>query len=618
MNDKSKLININEHFNPPDDIIQAISDLEMLFQISNQDVMKAYQEHCHKENFSGNLGDWIKSDAMKKYYTDINKPWSYLKRAIFLINNYSNKIDSTVFNTVYGDDLTKLINMIQSGNDAKNKVETWLSPLINTENAFEAIEDATYLDLNHRFQILELHTLDNDKSNKIQLFPHILQIKSPAELVLYLKYNEDIRNCLIVTIHYNPKREWKSFFYLFLIYNGKLYSIDNSDRRLNEDNTEGDRSPVKYLERQYDGVWLPFNLLTNIGGNPEKKELMLPNSSVFKIASFVDYAESSPEYIYWLNVFIKRIIDHIDENKIPKGITNADLPKLLTSGNIPEYKSDMGVYPDSSGSYLLDIYKEKITSLVIKETDFSMVVGTREHVENLIAYKGRHRIAENIVDLVWKDFNKNCLRVYSRIADIVSNVGVEKIINKAFLDKEYTFEYFAQCFTDRGAFCENEAIEGTSEIRKHDILERISWTGKSEGTNFVLNKDFSTIKGWECLLSPNRSNLMFNLHFKDYRQFIEFFELKKEDIPIEMVQHLHQQSGLYTGNWILNDTDPLDRILDPWFKYDEPNEKSWGWSGRQTPHYYVKFALCKRCVKKLCRKLGVDSTPWVKPIKFYG
>jgi len=116
-------------------------------------------------------------------------------------------------------------------------------------------------------------------------------LKNPEALINYLQYTKtETSDCLIVAAQRNKKHDFKGVFFLFLIYNGYLYSIDNSSNRLNFDNTEGMRNPSRYLERQYEKVWLPINLLLE---QDIERKIIVKGQKVFKIYTWDKIAKKT-------------------------------------------------------------------------------------------------------------------------------------------------------------------------------------------------------------------------------------------------------------------------------------------------------------------------------------
>jgi len=400
----------------------------------------------------------------------------------------------------------------------------------------------------------------------------------------------------------DKKRMWKSTFYMLLIYNGKLYSIDNSDGRVNTDNTEGDRDPDRYLERKYSGMWFPLHLIM---GTPKKKSeaLTTTDKGLYVLSTFEELEKTSPENVYWFLFFMGRIVDTLEAKdlKIEKAFMNSDVQKLLTSGEKIDYKAD-SCMSISSGEYLLDVYKDVASKdIVLAEGSVNLVVATKEHALAVVAYKRRQLLCEEIQKAVNDDYKKNHKSVYKWISEFVQAQDKSKLVAKALQDKQYSYMYYAQFGTDRGIGDHPNAID-TFELRKKKILRKDRYFKPENTLNiFLSNKWKQEGRTFECMFHPKfKYHTRYNLKFDDWREFAEFFELKDVNIPLQMKQHLHQHSELYTGNSILDDTDPLDEINDPWFLEDG---KRWvQWRGHEHPEINVIFEVCGHCIKKMTPK----------------
>jgi hypothetical protein len=368
---------------------------------------------------------------------------------------------------------------------------------------------------------------------------------------------------------------------LFLIYNGILYSIDNSDRRLNQDNTEGCRNPDRYLERHFDKTWLPIDLLWNKKVS-KSKELMIKESKVYRLQSFEKIGKKQPEIIYWLIIFLYRCIEHIKNKEVAKGITVSELPKLIEYANKKEFQGDDW---SGSGQFLYDHFKKECKDLVITEKNLPVAIGTGEFVNNLLLYKRRQLQADLIQKKVEEDYEKNHEQVYKWVEQFVKNIKPEDLVKRVLENNKYSYMGYPR-------FTEDRIIK----LEKEEILKI---GDKYYGNGLRDNElDFTTQKHWRdkqycyvCNKVLYKKELC--LRFRDYRQFLEFFNLKENEIPEQMKLYLHHQLEMYVGNSILKDTDPIDEIKSRWFE-----EHSHQYGGAK---FDINIPVCNRCIKKLSK-----------------
>jgi hypothetical protein len=388
---------------------------------------------------------------------------------------------------------------------------------------------------------------------------------------------------LIITLQRDKKYQFKSTFYLFLIYNGILYSIDNSDQRLNINNTEGLRNPGRYIDRKYDKIWLPLNLIEEDLEISTQKDLILRNSSIKKIISLEKISEEQPEIICWLYIFLDKTIQYINTNDIDQGITKNDIVKSIEYIN--SNPVDLVLQSDGPGKYLENIYLTKCTDIVVKEDQLPKVVGTENYIKQVIAYSRRQLFADNIKNLVLKDYTKNHKKVYQKITDFVKNYPLNILIEKALKNEKYSCMIYPSFASD---------VEEEGLIKKEILSMVTSSYYIYSSLDIYLGDTFDKFNGVCIYDKKTKWKKLVVLSFIDYRQFFEFFEIIEENIiPHQMKDHLHQQSTWYVGNSILNDLDPIDMIYDPWFKREN--------NRNDHPKINVIIPICNKCIKKLQR-----------------
>ncbi len=580
------MISLIEYFNPKQEIIEAVDKLSLYYQLYEQESLNKWNNRENKNSLSGkSLDEFLRLVDIDEFikFKDNIVGHIFLK-ARFLLDKFSNNFNVQLLKGLSNDESLLVTNIIKDGLESKNILEDWLKPLTQGEIEI-AINDALTVDIDKKFQILKIEQIyehkGDEKKNNFKIYPYILDIESAAEMVHFLRIQSDIKDCLILTLQRNNKYQWKSNFYLFFIYKGILYNIDNSDRRLNIYNTEGCRNPDRYLENKYDKIWLPIRVLSNKNKSNETN-LIVKGAKVYKIDSLDNITKDFPETVYWLYIFIGRVINYINTEKIEIGVTINDNTKLLDYS-----KNKLVIERSGAGSYLEEIYASKCKDIVVQEKHLPNLIGTHKFIQDVVGYKKRELIADILSKAVKKDYKINSSKVYTAIRSFIKEYPINELLKEAALNKKYSYMHYAG-FAD---------IHETG-MRKNNIMritDNCLWqyTDKNNVINIAGNLYSNYRKRTVCIYDKKfQWKKIINLDFIDYRQFIEFFKISEDEIPIQMKQHLHQQSKLYVGNSILDDTDPVDKIDDPWFK-EKTNNNTGG------PLLRIAIPMCNRCLKKL-------------------
>jgi len=442
-------VDLFEYFSPPQKIIDAVCCLEVFYQLTHQKEMDVYSKKGKDDLFSGRLFDYFRLQGVKELMSFEGKPWSCLLKAIFLLDNYTSNVDMKGINKLSIEDAEQFISIIKKGISSYSIVKKWVEPLSKKKGAVDAVYDAVNVDIGNQFKILQLAKLKNYNKGKTAFLSNdILDIENPESLTYYLQHTKDeTSDCLIVAIQRNKQYDFRGVFFLFLICNGQLYSIDNSSNRLNLDNTEGMRNPSRYLERQYDKVWLPIDLLFE---EEIKRKVIIKGQKVFKIYTWDKIAKDNIGYLYWLNMFLFRVIDYISTTKILKGLTSKQSIPLLETGNKTIDFSYETRNWHGNNEYLLNKYKNKVTTkaLVLKKDWLPQIIATKEHIQNVIAYKKRELIADEIEKSLFEDFDENKLKIKKWIGRFLKKLDAEQLIIKALEDFEYSYMHYPQ-FTEK-------------------------------------------------------------------------------------------------------------------------------------------------------------------------
>lgn len=604
----SNNIDLSKYLNPSEDIVDAISKLEVFYQLTHQKEMEAYSSKGKDKRFSGTLGEYIRLREVKELMSFEGKPWNCLLKAIFLLGNYTSKVDVKSIDKLSATDVEQFISFLKNGVSSHNIIKKWIEPLSKKEGVIEAIHDASKVDIGHQFKILQLAKLKNyNKKKKIFLFEDILDIENPEALIYYLQHTKDeISDCLIVATQRNKKYDFRGVFFLFLVYNGYLYSIDNSSNRLNLDNTEGMRNPSRYLERAYENVWLPIDLLFE---QDIKRKIIVKGQKVFKIYTWKKIAKNNIGYIYWLNLFLFRVVDYVSTTKILKGLTSRQSIPLLESKNkTVDFTYNTREW-HGNNEYLLNKYKKEITSnaLVLKKEELPLIIATKEHIQNIIAYKKRNIVADEIEKAVFKDFDENKLKVKAWIKRFLKKQDAEQIVIKALKDLEYPCMHYPRFTEERKIKISKKKILSLPEyLFSH--LDHYNWfyLGKTvHDTLFSRERHYTSN---DCMFCYAKKKRIVCLKFIDYRQFLEFFNLKKKDVPSHIIKHLHQQGEMYVGNSILDDLDPVDGVNDPWFRGGDRAKERYRFAHTSSPEIIIAIPICLRCLNKYKRRADIEQS----------
>ena len=634
---KKQIPSLDEFIFPDDRIKQYVDDLSMYYQLIHQKSIELYNKWKGKQNFTGTMGQMVRLREIRELIDSAHgKDWVVLIKAIFLLDHYKTVIDIGDFYKLSPQDQLMAMDTITKGQIAYSEIKKWLEP-INKENVFEAITKANSVRIGNgkydKFQVLlfgQINSLPNE-NNSVKIYPHILEIDNPTALVQYFKsLNEPVYDSLIITFMRHKKYNFKTSVYLFFIWKGSFFILDMSERRLNVDNPAGERRPDRYIENVFGDVFLPVDVFLD-EKKSKTKDLVVRNQKIFKRETIDNVFTKSPEVKAWVNMFLYRVIDYIENNpnKIELGVSSLDVLKALEDKStakiesrvkIDEHYSSFKSQSDAS-SYLLKKYQSKITSIVLSEKSLPMVIGTRKHLQNLIEYKKRDMVANDLQRLIKEDYDKNHKRVYKWFRKFVKTQNLYEMVTKALEDKEYSFEIFKNFGDELDEDCKTCVqgrwikVDRTTRIQKMKILyvhyEKTSHIPFDDPddllkVNITKNNsfyfDFPHIKKnrHNCsLCKKSKWSIILELSFIDYRQLVEFFNIEKEKLPEEFVDHFHYQNESYVGNSRLDDTDPVDEVKDLWFRHFSEYRSGVIVNDYSTehPHLDVRIPICKRCYK---------------------
>lgn len=598
-------INLGPFLNPSEKIITSVSKLILFYQLINQGKVKVFIKKGHQDGFKGTLKEFNDLEEIKELYANEGKPWEHLIKAVHLLDNYSTEFNVRRLLSLTNQEILQTIQIIKEGVASQKTLSDWIKPLTTRNEIITAIKDAVKINFKNQFQILKLADIKSlpNPDNKISLMNEILEIDSPSGFINYIKHRKKpFHDSLVLTVKRNPKFDFRGTFYIFLIYKNSLYSIDNAERRLNLDNTEGCRNPDRYIERKYANTWLPINLLFYEKSQEAEQFERIPipyGTKIYRIATFENIFKEEPEIIYWLNMFTYKIMEHIETEEIQQGITQNSTIKLLELKNHNEPDNIKFECNDlkGKGAYLLKKYKDTVSSksLVVKLENIPELIGTERYISDLIAYKKRDQFADEIQKSIIKEFEENKDRVAKWLKTFLKGQDVSWLIIRALEDKEYPWMKYPRFTEKRKIFLKHSTI---LSLREH------IWSSDSDsGKDFCYTDklyDWSSNTICACC-NKFKWKLLIILTFKDHRQFIGFFQLKAHDVPSQIIDHLHQQGEMYEGNTILNDIDPIDRLIDPWFRRKDTGSII-KFADQEAPYIRFIIPVCKICLNKYQKK----------------
>lgn len=607
---------IDKYLNPDQDIIQAIADNFILIQLLNQNGMDQFEEYTKTSKFSGNLFDFATTRLMDEFVKSEGKPWEYIVKAYNLRNSCVDKIDPNVFLSIPDEQLAEFSTMIKKGTIARKKINDWI-PEKDLKN-FGVIHDASKVKLStgasySGLDILEIADIKTNDNGGLVLYKDILKLKSLDGIINYFKNTSiSMKSGVLLTAIINEGRPYKSIFYIFVLYNNKLYSISNQGNRLNLENTEGDRNPDRYIERKYENMQLPLYLLyekekftadNESTKNSETTALAFFDENPDTILSTWDAVfKQTPWCYYWIKMLTLKIFDFMENEDIVKGMIPSESVKLLKktneSGEVPFTTEQR----QGKGKYLIDIYGSNITAITASRDLISTIITTKDQTLKLIEYKRRQDFANEIRSELTKDYEQKHVQVYESIKKLIETKSTEFIISKALEKKTYPYTRYHSFGSNNGKQIDENRYTVQGKIaHTSDAFNSTRMEHRPE--HLLLKYNTEDILPWSknmvCEVCGTTKKKMFvNLNFLEWTQMEKFFEIPIETFPKEMKNHLHQQNELYVGNTILDDVDPIDTIMDTWFRYRYQGEA----------RFQVSIPICKRCYNKIMKKINDEQT----------
>lgn len=651
-------VNFREFIHPSQEIRDAVNDLLIYHQLCNKEAVELYVKWKDKNYYKGDFFAYVAmSDIKELLELSQGKPWEWLIKSIYLTKNYSTKIDLKNVHVLSSQDQLEVMQIITKGMQAYEKLSAWLAPIATAKDTLTAIYDAVKVKIGIgryvQFQILKLAEIKSESptDEAIGLFPEFLEIENPEDIVWYFQTRKTVpEDCLILTFTRHKKYDFKPMVNMFLIWKNIMYIIESSERRLNLDNTAGQRRPDRYLEGKFEHVWLPFDVILNEKKDTSETALMVRNKRIYRRGALADIFKESPEIALWLNMFLYRVIDYIKlpPQPIEEGVTpNMTLKMLEDLNSKPMPIRIKSQSQSDASSYIVRKYGSQIKALAINTAGLEMMVGTVEHIQAVVEYERRKTFAKELEKRMLEDYQAHAQEVINWFAAFLCKRDVKKIVIQAVEDRAYNRMFYNEAFGGwyiDGKRYEHEQVKDKDGVFDHPtkrwvyqdrtgehlyLVNGKPFTGKSmagihperiltievdrKDVNFAIDKENkheinlagikqATTNAWKYDYAPLDTCPVCNhfpsmhvitLTFKDYRQICQFFHVKPKSLRHEIVEHLHQQNSSYVGNSILDDTDPVDEITDPWFK------------GHQYHTIEVNIGICGHCLHKYGKKFKI-------------
>ena len=193
--------------------------------------------------------------------------------------------------------------------------------------------------------------------------------------------------------------------------------------------------------------------------------------------------------------------------------------------------------------------------------------------------------SENLDHLLEWTFTHEDNKAFSNYATIYDDKGGKKLLWEAFRDQE---------------------ILDTLEVKTSYYKSQSDWMSSVRGNWYPKSDKVPHLRyevydsGWiKCWFDDDsdRRNVEVELIFRSYGDFINHLGFKNmDDLPPELKHYIYTRTGpftsycwdTYTGNSILEFTDPMNEIKDPW----------------RAESYNIHIWMCKSYYNRIVKKYG--------------
>jgi hypothetical protein len=605
----SKVFMLSQYFSPSAEVIEAVQSLEVLFQTRNSGPIATWLSFKETKRGTFTHASYDAMSLLEKFEAVSGKPWEYLYKALKLISlNSLSKVDLDDLEGTTPEIQVEYFKLLQSYLVNKPKLKDWLKDLPDTVE--HAIQDALELSfVPWNFTVMGWYSATY-KPGPISMCNAIMEVKDLQE---YAEMLPSVYQDQSFSFVYARNREYFLNLYCILVYEGTLYCIDNDERRLNLKNTAGMRDPDRHFRNKYHHCVLPFDKMMA----PYDNSLPSVNGNFLRS---IPISEEDADVQVWAEIFMYRCIDHVRRNKeLPQGVT-AKGAYLLTSEKEQLVKSSSTI-----NTAVEEAFPNTADNLpVVIPESLPVIVAPREYYRDLVIYEHKKKEAERLQEAVDKDFAEHKAEVLSWISNFLDKQDLQKLLSKGFEDKPYGLSALQEDLPPGSVFGGTDYLNPENFKQNSAAANRISpyilkyepfmesGRGSWDGIYFHLNPHRISEKGTDRAYTRDgkcqpcsccnqyKTTTAYRLFFHHFAQMEEFFG-PMEDAPWQLKKFLNQQHLRYTGNSILDDTDPVDNVLNKWFRKEVATH--FGGSSTYDRHsakcLVVRVGLCNKCVKKL-------------------
>ena len=432
------------------------------------------------------------------------------------------------------------------------------------------------------------------------------------------------------------------FFAFGVKCNGGILVISDRTVQNSPNGSYGHRNPMRDLENKMDYSHLPYYRLKEIYKETEINPQLLLTSGKEEEESTKEFCPSFDleGYIYITaiiaiitNKYFQSSTNWTDKVKVfgneLKFLTSAESKALVTLETnmvvLPENNATAGDYPGTDKAYnhgLYDFYipEHPVTDLVPVDPNF---IGTPDEIKNLAWWNVRNAQRNQIE----KDLKESHMSYKDR-------ERVANIIRKAQEKKLEELLELALTTPDEDIFCKYKlnwyhkdhdegdtrpylwqeysrgALLDTLQIRTNQYKSQSDWPSIPKRASYYKGDlAYESYAGWiKCWLPEDNVNRSVEIEviFRSYGDFIRYLDFNSvEELPPELRHYLYTRGGPFTGtswepydgNSILEFTDPMNRIKNPW------NDESY------SLHYHMSKSMYNKLVKKYGNKRSNDLEP---------
>lgn len=533
----------------------------------------------------------------------INGDWENLKPKF-------DKLQNLLFRGKVADVYNKFINLIikHAGALGKNFTKEEIEKIKKIEDIITTSVEK--FNTGNYFQFEKFSEGSTKITTNVSILPRLYRFQHLKLFVDKLKNAEEdnfICMALIDRTYSKIEDEYydnnlDSFFAFGFKNNGVVWVVSD---RVTYDSPEGafkSRNPGRAMRDKIDYSWLPYYKLNDIKQVSEHiNQVLLPFNSNAKETGYNIVDLFDDEGIIYSTLIMTLIYNKYfcqakdgerkyfsDEIKLlpaaeKKSVILKDqlyLPVLSNNIKADTYKYEGKSYSNSIYDYLIDIYPLQAELPLLKN-----FIGSREMAEKYIWWNIRKQQADYIKKCLREAYENKHHELEQWLDDnIVKNIN--NIVE--FMITQPDYNGFRENYTSVHSYKEvNDKPYFWEEFRDNKFLNTYSLKTVENRDKFVpasqghgtISTRWGTIQ-YSCY--GNHNYLVFTddndrrycdieLTLRSHSDFEKFFNLLNEELPVELRKHFYTRSGPctmygwmpYTGNSILEFTDPMNDIRNP-------------------------------------------------------